>query len=678
LPFQVFERLLHHRSMNQTSSHAPSHRMLANAIRALSMDAVQQANSGHPGMPMGMADAATALWTGELKHNPDAPDWSDRDRFVLSAGHGSMLLYSLLHLTGYSDITVDEIKRFRQMGAKTCGHPEYGVAAGIETTTGPLGQGFGNAVGMALAERMMNARFGDGLVDHFTYAIVGDGCLMEGIAQEAATFAAHQKLNKLIVLFDDNGISIDGATSLSTSEDQVARFAALGWDVYAVDGHDAAAVAAALAQAKTTAAPSFIACKTTIGFGAPTKAGSSGSHGSPLGTEEIAGARAALGWDAAPFEIPSDILNVWQKSADAGKSAYAAWQTRFAACDAATQEEFTRVMSGELPEAWVQSVDALKREYTATPVKEATRQSSAHVLGTLTAAIPELIGGSADLTGSNLTKTAALTPVQAGAYGGRYLYYGIREHAMGAIMNGMILHGGFIPYGGTFLVFSDYMRTPIRLSSLMKQGVVYVMTHDSIGVGEDGPTHQPIEHLASLRAIPDVQVFRPADRVETLECWTLAVANRHAPSILALTRQALPQVRLEYTAENRSARGAYVLRGGTASDKAVLIATGSEVHLAVEAAEKLSSEGVTVRVVSMPSMELFFKQSPAYQKDVLGENLPRIAIEAACSFGWHRVIGEHGTFIGIDRFGESAPAPEIYAHLGVTTDAIIAAVKRLI
>lgn len=629
-------------------------------------------------MPMGMADAATALWTGVLKHTPTAPRWPDRDRFVLSAGHGSMLLYSLLYLTGYGDCTLDEIKRFRQMGAKTCGHPEYGMLEGIETTTGPLGQGIANAVGMALAERMMNARFGDALVDHFTYCIVGDGCLMEGISQEAATFAVHQNLSKLIVLFDDNGISIDGSTSLSTSEDQVARFSALGWDAVAVDGQDCTAVRTALLHAKTTSTPSFIACKTTIAYGAPTKAGTSGSHGSPLGPEEIAGARSALGWDAAPFEIPADVLSAWREAGEVGADAYAAWQQRFDAADAEVQAAFTRVMTGALPEEWVEAVRDLKMTYSETMVKEATRQSSAHALATLTAAIPELIGGSADLTGSNLTKTAALTPIQAGEYGGRYVYYGIREHAMGAIMNGLILHGGFIPYGGTFLVFSDYMRTPIRLSALMQQGVIYVMTHDSIGVGEDGPTHQPVEHLASLRAMPDVHVLRPADRVETLECWTLAVANRTVPSVLALTRQALPQIRTDYAQENLCARGGYVVRGGGLDDRAIIIATGSEVSLAVEACEQLAKEGIAVRVVSLPCMELFFEQPAAYRTQVLGNNLPRVGVEAACSFGWHRIIGEGGVFIGMDRFGESAPAPEIYKHLGITTDAIMKAVRVLV
>ena len=665
------------------AQHVPSSplddtRTMANAIRALSMDAVQAANSGHPGMPMGMADTATALWTGILKHNPAAPRWPDRDRFVLSAGHGSMLLYSLLYLTGYADCSLEEIKRFRQMGSKACGHPEYGMLEGVETTTGPLGQGIANAVGMALAERMMQARFGDALVDHYTYCIVGDGCLMEGISQEAATFAAHQKLAKLIVLFDDNGISIDGSTKLSTSEDQVSRFKALGWDAVAVDGHDGEAVRKAILQAKTTTTPSFIACKTTIAYGAPTKAGSASSHGSPLGAEEIAGARRTLGWDAKPFEIPTAVLTQWREAGATGADAYHAWQERFDAENEDTQAAFTRAMTGELPEGWVEAIHALKQEYAATPVKEATRQSSAHVLATLIDTIPELIGGSADLTGSNLTKTASLSPIQADHYEGRYIYYGIREHAMGAIMNGLILHGGFIPYGGTFLVFSDYMRTPIRLSALMQLGVVYVMTHDSIGVGEDGPTHQPVEHLASLRAIPDIHIFRPADRIETLECWTLAIANRHTPSVLALTRQAIAQARLTHVHENLCAKGGYVLRSGSEDDRAVIIATGSEVSLAVEAHEQLAREGIQVRVVSLPCMELFFKQPAAYRSEVLGKGLPRIGVEAACSFGWHRIIGEEGVFIGLDRFGESAPAPEIYAHLGITTDAIIKAVRSFL
>jgi transketolase len=663
---------------NAHATHAPhstvSHDMLANAIRALSMDAVQQANSGHPGMPMGMADVATVLWQEFLNHDPDAPAWADRDRFVLSAGHGSMLLYSLLYLSGYEDITIEEIKNFRQLGAKTCGHPEYGIARGIETTTGPLGQGIANAVGMALAERLLAARFGEEIVNHHTYCIVGDGCLMEGISQEAASLAAHLQLSKLIILFDDNGISIDGSTSLSTSEDNVERFRALGFDVHRIDGHDAAAIRAALTAAKASDKPSFIACKTTIAYGAPTKAGTSASHGSPLGADEIAGAKAALGITYPAFDIPQDIVQAWQSSTERGKNTHAAWQQRVASLPSAQQEEFTRIMTGELPEGWMDTLFATKKAWAAEAKSQATRQSSQDVLGILTASIPELIGGSADLTGSNLTKTAATRPISSDDFSGRYIYYGVREHAMGAIMNGLALHGGILPYSGTFLVFSDYMRTAIRLSALMHIGVVYVMTHDSIGVGEDGPTHQPIEHLASLRAMPNVHVMRPCDRIETLECWELAVKNRTTPSLLALTRQALPQLRSDAT-ENKSALGAYALRE-SAEDKAVIIATGSEVHLATQAADSLAKEHIAVRVISMPCMELFLQQSEAYQRRLLGEGLPRIAVEAASSFGWHRIVGHDGTCICLDNFGESAPAPALYDHFGITVQAIINTIKE--
>ncbi len=644
---------------------------MANAIRTLSMDAVQKANSGHPGMPMGFADVATALWTTALSHNPDVPDWPNRDRFILSAGHGSMLLYSLLYLTGYADITLDEIKRFRQLGAKTCGHPEYGEAAGIETTTGPLGQGFGNAIGMALAETHLAARFGSEIVDHYTYCVVGDGCLMEGIAQEAASFAAHHRLRKLIVLFDDNSISIDGSTDLSTSEDQVARFKALGWDVQAIDGHDPAQITEAIQHARHTDMPSFIACKTTIAYGAPSKAGTASSHGAPLGDEEIAGVREALDWPHAPFDIPEDILQQWRDSTASGRDAYANWQSRFEAMSAEKQAEFSRLMRRALPDGWQSTLDTLKQDYCATPAKEATRKSSGNVLEALTPLIPELIGGSADLTGSNLTKTTTLEPLTAEHPAGRYLYYGIREHVMGAMMNGLSLYG-LIPYSGTFMVFSDYMRAPIRLSALMQQGVVYVMTHDSIGVGEDGPTHQPIEHLASLRAIPGLNVFRPADRVETLECWSLALAHRQTPSILALTRQGVTQQRHDYTPDNLCARGGYTLRSSD-KDAVVLVASGSEVTLAAEAADALAEQNIAARVVSLPCMELFFEQPESYRREVLGSGLPRIGIEAGCSMGWHRIIGEHGTFIGADRFGASAPGADVFAHLGITTDAIVKA-----
>jgi transketolase len=661
--------------MQNLSQSNISDKTLANAIRALSMDAVQKAGSGHPGMPMGMADAASILWREFLRHNPANPNWAGRDRFVLSAGHGSMLLYSLMYLSGYKDITLDEIKNFRQMGAKTCGHPEYGIAAGIETTTGPLGQGLANAVGMALAERMMNAKFGDDAVDNYTYCIVGDGCLMEGISQEASSFAAHLKLNKLIILFDDNGISIDGATSLSTSEDNCQRFAALGFAVQAIDGHDANAIRGALKIAQTSDKPSFIACKTTIGYGAPTKAGSSSSHGSPLGDAEIAGAKAALGWGYGAFEVPEDVLQAWRGALQGGAELEAKWQSNFAKLPNEKQAEFKRLMSGELPDNWLEQVQKTKAEWAANPTTQATRQSSQEALSVLTVAIPELVGGSADLTGSNLTKTAQTKPLNAGNYDGRYIHYGVREHAMGAIMNGLALYGGFVPYGGTFLVFSDYMRTPIRLSALMQLGVIYVMTHDSIGVGEDGPTHQPIEHLASLRAMPNVNVMRPCDRIETLECWELAVQMRHTPSVLALTRQNLPQLRFD-SGKNKSALGAYALREH-ANDVAVIIATGSEVHLATQAADELAKTGVHVRVISMPCVELFLAQPQEYQTNLLGD-LPAIAIEAASSFGWHRIIGREGVAICIDSFGESAPAPALFKHFGLSVENIISKVQQLL
>ncbi len=662
--------------MTQNFSSLISSKNHANAIRALSMDAVQAANSGHPGMPMGMADAATALWTQHLKHNPKAPFWPDRDRFVLSTGHGSMLLYSLLFLTGYEDMTLEDLKNFRQLGSKTCGHPEYGHASGIETTTGPLGQGIANAVGMALAERMMNAKYGDDLVDHHTYCLVGDGCLMEGMAQEAVSFAAHQRLHKLIVLFDDNGITIDGSTDLSTSEDHIKRFEALGWNAVRVDGHDAQAVSKAIAEAKNATMPSFIACKTTIGYGSPNKAGTSGSHGSPLGDDEITITKKALGWEHGAFEVPDEILLAWRDAGLRSHNDYEAWQKRFEAADAAVQDEFARTLSGELPGGWQEALDEMKREVCANPVKEATRKSSEEVLKVLTPLIPELLGGSADLTGSNNTKTGDQAPVQHDNYSGRYIYYGIREHAMGAIMNGLALHGGFIPYSGTFLVFSDYMRTPMRLSSLMGIRTIHVHTHDSIGLGEDGPTHQPVEHLAALRAIPNMHVYRPADRIETLECWTLALAHNTTTSTLALSRQGLPQVRLDYSAENKAAKGGYVLRGSE-KDSVVLLASGSEVHLAVEAADALAKDGIHARVVSMPCMDLFFEQPKSYRDEVLG-NLPCVAVEAACDMGWHKIIGRDGIFIGMDSFGASAPAPALYEHFGITAEAVAKAVKRLI
>ncbi|WP_449221297.1 transketolase [Tistrella mobilis] len=661
-----------------TSTTAPTPRDMANAVRALAMDAVERANSGHPGMPMGMADAATVLFTRFLKFDPKAPKWADRDRFVLSAGHGSMLLYALLHLTGYEDMTLDEVKNFRQLGARTAGHPEYGHASGIETTTGPLGQGIANAVGMALAERLLAARFGGSVVDHYTYVIAGDGCLMEGISQEAISLAGHLKLSKLIVLWDDNGISIDGPVSLSSSEDQRARFEAAGWATDAVDGHDAEAVAAALDRARSSDRPVMIACRTVIGYGAPKKAGTSGVHGAALGAEEIAGTREALAWPHAPFEIPADIRTAWAHAGTRGAAERAAWETRLAALDAGTQAEFTRAMAGELPAGWKQALDDYIAGLIASPKTVATRKASEMALEVLVPAIPELIGGSADLTGSNNTRTKGMKPVAPGEFDGRYIFWGIREHGMAAAMNGMALHGGVIPYGGTFLVFTDYCRPSIRLSALMEQRVIYVMTHDSIGLGEDGPTHQPVEHLMSLRMMPNVAVMRPADVVETAECWAAALERTNGPSVLALSRQNLKQLRLEASAGNLSAKGAYILREASAAPQVVLLATGSEVEIAVAAAEALEAKGVPTRVVSMPCWELFAAQPAGYQAEVLGGDVVRVAIEAGISFGWERWTGPKGAVIGMTGFGASAPAPELYRHFGITAEAVVdAALARV-
>lgn len=665
--------------MTAKAAHSPSveisHHDMANAVRALSMDAVQAANSGHPGMPMGMADVATVLFADVLKFDPKHPKWPDRDRFILSAGHGSMLQYALMYLTGYEDITLDEIKNFRQLGARTAGHPEYGHAAGIETTTGPLGQGIANAVGMALAERLMNAEFGDDLVDHYTYCIAGDGCLMEGISQEAISFAGHMKLNKLIVLFDDNGISIDGPTSLTVSEDTIMRFQSAGWDTISIDGHDPVAIAQAVYSARATDKPSLIACKTQIGKGAPTKAGTSGSHGSPLGEEEIAGARKALGWPHAPFEVPADILGAWRDAGVRADDEFAAWGKRVAASNKAAA--FNARIEGDLGNQWQQAIQDFKKQLVEKAPKEATRQSSQNALDVLVPVVDAMIGGSADLTGSNNTKAANMKPVQAPNYDGDYIYYGVREHAMAAVMNGLSLHGGFKPYGGTFLVFTDYCRGSIRLSALMKQPVVYVMTHDSIGLGEDGPTHQPVEHLASLRAIPDLHVFRPADATETAECWALALASNDTPSVLALSRQGVPHLRGGYTQDNLCAYGAYTLcEFSDDNPQAVLIGTGTELSLCVEAAKKLKEQGVRVRVVSMPCWELFEKQPESYRREVLGDaSTIKVACEAAIAMGWREWIGDNGVFIGMKGFGASAPAPQLYEQFGITSSAIVEAVK---
>ncbi|KAI93614.1 transketolase [Rhodomicrobium udaipurense JA643] len=656
----------------------PSQRDLANAIRALSMDAVEAANSGHPGMPMGMADVAAVLFTKFLKFDASAPKWPDRDRFVLSAGHGSMLLYSLLYLTGSPDVTIEEVKKFRQLHSKTPGHPEYGHTQGVETTTGPLGQGISTAVGMAIAERLLGARFGDKVVDHHTYAIVGDGCLMEGISHEAIDLAGHLKLNKLIVLWDDNSISIDGSTSLSTSTDQVKRFEAAGWNAVRVDGHNAAEVEAAIAKAKTSEKPTLIACKTIIGFGAPNKQGSEKTHGAPLGKDEIAAAREFLGWPYAPFEVPEPILSTWRAAGTRGKAEHAAWHERLSQLTADERAHFERMIEGKLPASVKEALDAFIAKNVAEKPKLATRKSSEMALQVINDATDMTIGGSADLTHSNYTITKGMKSITPDDFTGRYLHYGIREHIMGAAMNGIALHGGFVPYGGTFLVFSDYLRGSIRLSALMGLRVLYVLTHDSIGVGEDGPTHQPIEHLASLRALPNVNVFRPADIVETAEAYEIALASKHTPSVLALSRQNLPTVRTEASSENLTAKGAYVLRGDAKAPRDVtLIATGSEIELAVSAAEQLNAEGVKTVVVSMPCFELFDAQPEAYRAEVLG-TAPRVAIEAAGRFGWDRWIGDKGAFVGMNGFGASGPAPQVYKEFGITVEAVIAAAKKLV
>lgn len=660
------------------SSPDVSPREMANALRALSMDAVEKAKSGHPGMPMGMADVATALFTQHLKFDPSNPAWPDRDRFILSAGHGSMLLYALLYLTGYEDIDIEQINNFRQLGSRTAGHPEYGHAGGIETTSGPLGQGLANGVGMALAERMLAARYGDDIVSHYTYVIAGDGCLMEGISHEAISLAGHLKLNKLIVLFDDNGISIDGPTDLTTLDDQCARFAASGWDTWSVDGHDMTAVSDAITAAKNSDRPALIACKTVIGFGAPSKQGTAATHGSPLGTDEIAAARDKLNWPHEPFTIPVNILAEWKKAGAAGAEEHNAWREQTSKLNASRRKEFERVLSGELPDGWLKRLDEFKRSMVDDPPKLATRQASQKVLEALVEAIPELVGGSADLTGSNLTHVNGMKVVNSDDYSGNYIHYGIREHGMAAAMNGIAQHGGIVPYGGTFLVFTDYCRPSIRLSALSKNRVIYVMSHDSIGLGEDGPTHQPVEHLASLRAIPNLLVFRPADAVETAESWAHALAARHTPSVIVLTRQGVPALRLSHNKHNLCSRGAYVLAEANETRQVSLLATGSEVGIAMEAREMLARDGIQAAVVSMPCWELFEEQDASYQESVLGLDCPRVAVEAAIRQGWDRYIGRNGSFIGMNSFGASAPAGALYEHFGITAEAVSTAARKLV
>ncbi|MBI06380.1 MAG: transketolase [Rhodospirillaceae bacterium] len=664
-------------SITPSDQYALHHRDMANAIRALSIDAVEAAKSGHPGMPLGAADIATVLYARFLKHDPAHPDWPDRDRFVLSAGHGSMLLYSLLYLCGYPDIDMDQIRNFRQLGSRTAGHPEFGAAAGIETTTGPLGQGLATAVGMAIAERLLADRFGNELVDHRTYVLAGDGDLMEGISHEAMSLAGHLHLGKLTVLYDSNEISIDGATSLAMSDDARHRAAALGWDTFDADGHDPAALSKTIKTANDTKKPALIVCHTKIGFGAPTKQGLESSHGAPLGEAEIAGTRKNLGWPHAPFTVPADILAYWRETGAAGSEQYAAWQERLDAAAARTQTEFRRITYGDLPVGWMKAINDFKRKLAAEQPKIASRVAGQKTLEVLTGIMPELIGGSADLSGSNGTRAAGMQAVSPENFSGNYIHYGVREHGMAAAMNGMALHGGCIPYGGTFLIFSDYCRPAIRLSALMEQRVIYVMTHDSIGLGEDGPTHQPVEHVASLRAMPNLKLFRPADSVETAECWQAALENRTGPSVLALSRQGLPAQRVEHCDENLSARGGYVLFEATGSaPKIILLATGSEVSLAVEARKKLQSEGYPTRVVSLPCWELFDAEDQNYRDEVLIPGTLRIAIEAAVPFGWERYLDANGIVIGMQNFGASAPASDLYAHFGITADAVVAAARE--
>jgi transketolase len=655
----------------------PYLRRMANALRALAMDSVEQAKSGHPGTPMGMADIATVLFGQFLKFDPTTPHWPDRDRFILSNGHGSILLYSLLHLTGYADMTMDELKRFRQLGSKTAGHPERGHATGIEVTTGPLGQGITNSVGIALAERLLAAEFGEDVVNHRTYVFCGDGCLMEGMSHEALSLAGHLKLNKLIVLWDNNSVSIDGPTSLAVDDDQVARFAAHGWATDRVDGHDHAAVAAAIKRALGNDRPTMIACKTIIGFGAPTKAGTAAVHGNPLGAEELKGAKERLGWEYPAFVIPDDVSAWWKDVGARGASIRQEWEARLGRLDSAKRDDFLRRQRGELPAALGPTLAKACEEFRAKNAKLATRQASGAVLDALVPVVPELVGGSADLTPSNNTKAKGQKEVLPGDYAGRYVHYGVREMGMAAAMNGIVAHGGLIPYGGTFLTFTDYARGAIRLSALSKLGVVYVMTHDSIGLGEDGPTHQPIEHLAALRAMPNLNVFRPADAIETAECWEVALKNRDTPSILALTRQGLPLLRTAVDPENRSAKGAYVLAEADGTRHVTLFATGSEVSIAVAARDALAADGIRAAVVSMPCWELFERQDEAYHTLVLG-SAPRVGVEAAVRLGWDRWLGPNSAFIGMDGFGASAPVEALYPHFGITAEKVAAAARGLL
>ncbi len=653
----------------------PHLRKLANCIRFLSMDAVQSAKSGHPGMPMGMADIAAVLFSEFMKFDSKDPYWYDRDRFLISNGHGSMLLYSLLYLTGYEDMTIDEIKNFRQIGSRTAGHPEYHHATGIETTTGPLGQGLANGVGMALAERIMNAKFGDDLSNHYTYVFHGDGCLMEGISQEAIALAGHLKLGKLIYFWDDNSISIDGATSLAESDDHQARFRSANWHVLQIDGHDTDAIRAAIIEArKVTDRPSMIACKTIIGFGFPTKAGTQKAHSDAPGEEEIAGARKLLDWSSPPFEIPNDLLEAWRSIGSKGQNARMAWAVRVQTANGEIRAEFERRMKGALPHDWRKAIEAAKSELLASEKDMATRQASGTVLNHLAKVVPELIGGSADLTPSNNTKAKSQLEIAPGQYAGSYIHYGVREHGMAATINGIALHGGLIPYGGTFLTFSDYARPAIRLAAMMEIRSIFVMTHDSIGLGEDGPTHQPVEHLSALRAIPGLAVYRPGDPIETAECWEAILDAPRRAALIALSRQPMPLLRRDPGSENLSAKGGYVLLEAEGGERQLTImATGSELHLAVQARDRLQARGIRTAVVSMPCRLLFEAQTPEYKRKVLGAGSARVAVEAAVQDSWDRYLGFNGRFVGMHSFGASGKIDDVYNKFGITVDAVVEA-----
>ena len=657
-------------------SDAPTIRRMANAIRALSMDAVEKANSGHPGMPMGMADVATVLFTKILKYDATAPHWIDRDRFVLSAGHGSMLLYSLLHLTGSKEMTIDQLKNFRQVGSKTPGHPERGHTESVETTTGPLGAGISNSVGLALAERILAAEYPT-VFDHRTFALCSDGDLMEGISQEAIAIAGHYKLNKLVFLYDDNGISIDGETSLSDSVDQIARFKACGWDAVTVDGHDADAVEAAIKATEGATKPTLIACKTIIGFGAPNKQGTEKVHGSALGADEVAAARKELGWDYPAFEVPDDLRTAWLDAGKRGQSVRKDWEKRFDALDDAVRSDLERRLHGDLPEGFGKAMADYKAKLYAEPKELATRKAGEAALTVVKGELPELISGSADLTPSNNTLTKNMKVITPGDYAGSFMHWGIREHGMAGAINGMAIHGGILPVGSTFLVFADYCRPPLRLAALMGIRVIQVFTHDSIGVGEDGPTHQPVEHLAALRAIPNLNVFRPCDAIETAEAWEVAVASKTRPSIMALTRQNLPQLRLTDRGENLTAKGAYELAAAEGAPAVSLFASGSEVSLAMEAKAKLDAAGLPTRVVSVPCYDLFADQSGAYRAEVIGTAPVKIAVEAAIRQGWDAIIGSDGGFVGMSSFGESGPYKKVYEKFGITTEAVVALAKAM-